>query len=48
MKKGMFRIEITIKTPTVTMTQSFDLADHSSPQEWVKTAKDWIRKEAEE
>jgi len=43
MKKGMFRIEITIKTPTAFVTQCFDLADYITPKEWIKAAKNWIK-----
>jgi len=44
-KKGIVRIEITIKTPSVTVTQWFDRADYPTNEEWVKTAKEWIKKD---
>ena len=45
MKKGIVRIEITIKTPSVTVTEWFDRADYATNEAWVKSAKDWIKKE---
>ena len=45
MKKGIYRIEITIKTPRLDITEWFDLANYDTPKEWVKAAKDWIKKE---
>lgn len=45
MKKGLYVIYVRIKTPTVTIDNSFDLADYESPEEHVKAAKNWIRKE---
>ena len=45
MKKGHYVIYITIKTPRITISNEFDLANYENVQEQVKAAKDWIRKE---
>lgn len=44
MKNG-FRIKITIETPSIDITQWFDLKDFKSPEEWIKAAQDWIKKD---
>jgi len=44
MKRGLFVIYVKIKTPRVTIDNSFDLADYESPKEHIKAVKDWIRK----
>ena len=40
-----YRITITIDTPSVSITQIFNLKDYDSPEAMVKAAKDWIRKD---
>ena len=40
-----YRITITIDTPSVSITQIFNLKDFASPEAMIKAAKDWIRKE---
>ena len=47
MKKGLFVIEIIIKTPTIEMMNRFDLHDYDSPEEWVQDAKNWIKEDEE-
>jgi hypothetical protein len=42
-----YRIKIIITTPTVELMNYFDLKDYNSPEEWIKAAKDWIRKDEE-
>jgi hypothetical protein len=43
--RDRYRIKITIETPTIVINNDFDLKDYDSPEEWVKAAKDWIKKE---
>ena len=45
MKKGKFRIEITIKTPRIEISEWFDLADYNTPEDWVQAAKNWIKED---
>ena len=47
MKKGIFRIEITIKTPRITITEWFDRGDYQNNEDWIKAAKKWIREDEE-
>jgi len=48
MKRGLFVIYVKIKTPRVTIENSFDLVDYDSPRAHIQAVKDWIRKEAED
>ena len=47
MKKGIFWIEVIIKTPRITITNRFDLSEYANPEEWIKAAKNWIKEETD-